>query len=395
MRKMFFLSFMLILSGRLLYPQTTITTELELLPQGYSIASLSGYGTSGLVNSAVNQGFVNPSALGNFERITAGLSYQYGSSIDDMWGQRITIKNNNSFMPKSASLILPYRALRIGLSAGQLYNQLLDFGEIRETSMENPDGTGRTYRFITRNAIYTYSLTAAYVLKDLFSSDAFSLGVRYNRNYLHRTDEFGQKAKTSGNSDNISAGADYTWYLSGQKYLRAGVSYDSEIRIDGKVKFDEDPAYVQHEINDDLIGNNDQITVPVSDLVLIARVPAKLSLDVDLSIIKDVKLLGTFRRIYWDHVTNAENQTEFAGNILYGFSPSLSASAGYYSSDYRLKGGNLVNRHNDRFKAGFLTCGVVFSYSRYTFDLAVADGHLFSGDYRKQTIGKLAVGIIL
>jgi hypothetical protein len=42
-----------------------------------------------------------------------------------------------------------------------------------------------------------------------------------------------------------------------------------------------------------------------------------------------------------------------------------------------------------------MTAGFKFNYDNFSVDLAIADSHLFSGDYRKQTIGKLSLGINL
>ena len=43
----------------------------------------------------------------------------------------------------------------------------------------------------------------------------------------------------------------------------------------------------------------------------------------------------------------------------------------------------------------FFIGGLRFNYDIFSADLAIADSHLFSGDFRKQTIGKLAIGVQL
>ena len=42
-----------------------------------------------------------------------------------------------------------------------------------------------------------------------------------------------------------------------------------------------------------------------------------------------------------------------------------------------------------------MTAGFKFNYDNFSADLAIADSHLFSGDFREQTIFKLAMGISL
>ncbi len=48
-----------------------------------------------------------------------------------------------------------------------------------------------------------------------------------------------------------------------------------------------------------------------------------------------------------------------------------------------------------KMNALFLIGGLRFNYDIFSADLAIADSHLFSGDFRKQTIGKLAIGVQL
>ena len=48
-----------------------------------------------------------------------------------------------------------------------------------------------------------------------------------------------------------------------------------------------------------------------------------------------------------------------------------------------------------KMNALFLIGGLRFNYDIFSADLAIADSHLFGGDFRKQTIGKLAIGVQL
>ncbi len=43
----------------------------------------------------------------------------------------------------------------------------------------------------------------------------------------------------------------------------------------------------------------------------------------------------------------------------------------------------------------FLIAGLRFNYDIFSADLAIADAQLFGGDFRKQTIGKIAIGVQL
>ena len=50
---------------------------------------------------------------------------------------------------------------------------------------------------------------------------------------------------------------------------------------------------------------------------------------------------------------------------------------------------------NEKFDALYLIAGLKLNFGMFNSDLVIADSHLISGDYRKQTIIKLSLGIKL
>lgn len=88
-----------------------------------------------------------------------------------------------------------------------------------------------------------------------------------------------------------------------------------------------------------------------------------------------------------------KNQIEFSASGIYRINDMIAPSFGFYYTDKNFDENFFdINEKNG---ALFLIGGLRFNYDIYSADLAIADSHLFSGDYRKQTIGKLAIGVQL
>lgn len=65
----------------------------------------------------------------------------------------------------------------------------------------------------------------------------------------------------------------------------------------------------------------------------------------------------------------------------------FSASLGFYSTKCEFTD-TFYSRLNEGLNTIFLTGGLKINIDKLSIDLALADSHLFSGDYTKQTIGK-------
>ena len=89
-----------------------------------------------------------------------------------------------------------------------------------------------------------------------------------------------------------------------------------------------------------------------------------------------------------------QDQIEYSTSAVYKMNQSFTSSLGFYYTDYNHQD-NRFYRVNGKLNAFFITAGLKFNYDIFYADLAFADSHLFSRDFRKQTIGKLSFGIIL
>lgn len=144
-----------------IYSQVAATNPI-ILPQGYSLNLLNSKGTSGINNSVSNINFINPAALDEFYKITAGISYEYQTNIKEAWFAGIGYKRYSNITPQSFGLIIPIKELKIGISAGQTYKSNMDLGEIPTTTTEQPDGAGETFNADFKTNIYSYSFLLSY-----------------------------------------------------------------------------------------------------------------------------------------------------------------------------------------------------------------------------------------
>ncbi len=99
--------------------------------------------------------------------------------------------------------------------------------------------------------------------------------------------------------------------------------------------------------------------------------------------------------MFWKTETNdLKDQIEFSVSTVYKINEMFTTSIGYYNTNYQYEN-NYYSQLNSELNSFFITAGLRLNIQNYYVDFAIADSHLFSGDFRKQTIGKLAVGITL
>lgn len=373
MKKIILLLFLLIIEN--LFAQTNPYT-IPLLPQGYSINLLNGYGNSALYNDVANITSINPAALQNFNQTAFGLSYQGELKIKNSWGANIGSERINKLTPQSIGFVYAFENAKIGLSMYQKYNRTLLFDKIEKTTEENPDGIGEFFIPEYKTYINNYSISAAYTFDNIFSEASLSLGFRIGLNYLQHYEKLNILIlDESLSSTDFTIGLVYSTVKSNDKYLKLGLLYESELEFNKLANYNFTES---RPINDYLQNIKMNIT---------AQLPASLRFDIDLSTIDNIKLLGSISNIFWSNIDdNIKNQIELSGSALYTSNESIVPSVGFLYSDRNYKSDDF--NFNKNLNALFLTAGVVLKYQNLNLHLVVADSHLFSGEWRRQTIFK-------
>lgn len=392
-----FLSFhFIVLSTSLTLAQTNThegPTVISFLPQGYGIKLLNSSGTSSIINDISNLGFMNPASIAVFESYSFGFSYQFNTSIDEAWIADFGTSRVYNFYPQSVGGIVKWNDFTFGLGFGQKYNGTLDIDPVEITTIEDPDGTGEFFEVKQESMIHSYSIIASYSFKELLqSSNNLTLGIRYSLNYLNRYDEIWDVTGIATDySSNIAAGLNYKISFDDQRHLIIGASYESKTYFDAKYEID-NGAILLYDPED---TNHVLIPAEQSDSYLLHTLPDELRIDLAFDAASDLKLLANLTSIFWKTETNfLKDQVEYSFSADYKINEMFTPSLGFYITDCEYTD-TFYSRLNEGLNALFITAGLKFNYDNLSADFAIADSHLFSGDYRKQTIGKLGVGVQL
>jgi hypothetical protein len=364
-------------------------TQVIIAPQGFGINLLNSKGNSSIDNDISNIGFINPASLSNFDNYSLGFSYQFSSSIDEAYIADIGTSRKNDWMPQSAGVIFKLDDFSFGFGFGQKYNGSLDFDSIPITTSQYPDGTGEFITVEHKTRVQSYSLSASYSFPEVFDeTSSLEIGFRYSYNHLKFYEKLWEL--TIDESDNVGSyaiGLQYSNQISNNRILRIGFSYEIEPDFGKVYEYTNDLIYVY---DPDSTGR-----IPAyinSKFNLVGSVPDKFNLDVSADLTESFRLNAMITGVMWEADNdNIKNQLEFSASGIYRINDMFAPSFGFYYTDKNFDENFFdINEKNG---ALFLIGSLRFNYDIFSADLAIADSHLFSDDFRKQTIGKLAIGV--
>lgn len=379
-------TFVIFFSKVILSQTTTIEINPLYLAQGFSLASLGSFGTSDITNEVSNIGVINPASLSRYNNFLAGFTYQYETKIDDAIGSDIGHERYEYEVPQSFGMIFPAMGFNFSVSFQQLYNSHLDFGKIPITNVENPDGTGEYYEPDFRTRLYSFSLGVSYMFNNIFDENTFTIGARVSKNNLSYEEKlFDNSLKATSSDISWAAGIVYEHALNTDKFIRTGLFYENNVSINMLANY-EDTNYGIIPAN--LLNLN---IVPYS-VKIKAQKPSKLKLDIETNYLDDFLFqLGT-GIVFWNGVnSNINNQLELSGSSVYSLSDDLNVSLGFFYTDKTFEDDQ--SNFLDRFTAVFITAGLSYSLYPLKVGLAIADSHLFSDEWRKQTIVKIGIDV--
>jgi hypothetical protein len=370
------------------YPQSYVH-HVSVFPQGFGIEQLNSKGTSGLINNVSNISAMNPASIQQLEHLSFGFSYQFQTNIPDAWRYEIGTKRVYNYLPQSLGGVYHYNDFIFGIGVGQKYNGSIDLGSIIVTTTQDPDGTGEIYTPEFENMLQYYSVVAAYNFRDILIDDSeLNFGIKYNLNRFYvyeRIDAFSFEENLWGS--NVEIGTQYTFEYDQETKIRLGLSFKTLTSLENEA---------DHELTTrtGIPGSREEIYTVTVPQKTILDLPSEATFEFVLEPSLDYTITGSIKEIFLNSAfANMENQPEFSSTFIYNFEKSVSASLGIYYSDWRFKEDFLDM--NGALTAFFITTGASFNINFLNINIALADSHLFSGEYRKQTIGKIAVGIQL
>ena len=364
-------------------------TQAIIAPQGFGINLLNSKGNSSIDNEISNIGFMNPAAISNFDNYSLGLSYQLSSKIEEGWIADIGTSRKNDWMPQSAGAVFKFDNFSFGLGFGQKYNGSLDFDSIQITTAQDPDGTGEYFDVEYRTRVYTYSLAASYLFIDLITENSsLDLGFRYSYNKMDFNESLWLiNVSASDVSSNFNIGFQYSYDISENRKIKIGFCYETQVEFSS-------PIIVELDSLDINSGNGSNIGAQVYNFNIAGYIPNDFKLDVSADLTENLKLNTLITGMLWEtDDNNQKNQLELSASGVYRIDEMFAPSFGFYYTDKNFD--EDFFDINDKMNALFLIAGLRFDYDIFSADLAIADAQLFGGDFRKQTIGKIAIGVQL
>jgi hypothetical protein len=388
--KLFSYSALIILIiNSLIYPQ-----ENKLfLPQGYLLPNLSGYGYSKTINDVSDIGNMNPASLSSFNSISGGVSYQYNSKINNAWLADIGFYKNKTGLPQSAGIVYPLNDFCLGVSFTQRFNGSLDFGQIPITTVENPDGTGDFYSPLYQINLMSYSFLGAFTVHNTFKdNDKLSFGLSIN------LDKFSDYEKIidvveegSFYGGSFSLGAVYERSSDDVLLYRLSLFFEKGANAAGNFTI-EGPTVT---VFPDSISHGAKYNIPTEVIRTFGKIPDKLNFGVDFKIGPFLSVSSNYSYVFWHGVGASANQPEISFAGLYKLSDIVSLSVGTYIMQYNNEGINRDFQGYGKLNAVYLTAGTVIHFENIDLNIGLADSHLISGEWRKQTAGTVSLGFHL
>ncbi|MCA0446271.1 MAG: hypothetical protein LCH54_08575 [Bacteroidetes bacterium] len=391
-----FLSLFLPISG---FTQSGTKSYFYLKPVGFQVPAFDSKGYNPLFPETVtNLADQNPAALSDFKSMQTGISWRIFSKLEpDIWVKEFG--QAQPLVPASAGFVYPVNSFVFGLGYSQKFNSSL-FEEGELVTLEQPEGTGKNWTWEDETVHHYFSLSGAWKIDNiLFGSDQFSAGVHLGFNQLfYQSKIFTSTAKSFPNGFSWAAGFQYLINFENESKIKSGLFFERGSKIEGTVKYvsghDETKQY-----DEDTTGNNGKI--PIRYLTpkswpMIADFPDRLHGGFELTTPEKISFSLQGSYIWMDQTWRPyKNQLNVAGNVGIPITENLRVSGGFYSDT---QNDNFSEFYYEIFKVKssgyrsvFLTAGVNFVWQNYTFDLALGDNHLSSGEYRTQTHLKAGV----
>jgi hypothetical protein len=372
-----------------IYSQGAREQNIVFLPQGISLQTLNGLGTSNIKNDISNISSINPASLSGFGKLSVGVSYLFRSQIKEAYIANIGSSRIYNFVPQSFGIVYPINNLVLGFGMRQKYNSTLDIGNIEVTTAGQPDGIGYFYTPILRTTVYCYSIITSYLYDDFLApGNELSLGFKAELNRFHEYEELLSVSNDQTDySFGWSAGFTYKIRYNNNRDVELGLAYESNVEFRKPFSFSDNNSLI-------VDTSNRSINYISTSYLLKGDLPGELKFDVDINTVPNINFLMGFNYVFWSEIgNNLENQLEVSGNVIYSPNNIISSSIGFFLTGRKFK--QDFFGENDKMNACFLTAGLKINFNYFDLDLSIADGNLLSGEAYKQTFGRFGVGFQL
>jgi len=390
MKKVFLILTLLV---SLTLAQTRVGTTIDgtVLPQGIRWQSLSANGFSYNFPTGLSQiSGSNPSTINNFKTMAVGLSYQYNTNIKDAFISDFSYKNSYIGLPQSIAIIYPFeKKLTLGLSAAQKYNGIMKSPDMIVRTVENPNGTGETFSSSSQTNVYSFSAILAYDLSEIFPG--VSTGLRYNNdNFWINSKIWHSEANGSGSSSSFSTGVSYNTQTEHGQIEFSGY-YEKGVDINGNIKYKGIDIIQSIDIDPEKNGNFQSTNLEPESWKVVVLLPNRWHFGANF-ISESDRFLIDLAYIDWESTGAFKNNLEFSASYGHPYSDQLLLFYGIFVTNRKFESSTSSLNSLNGMSATFLTFGAQTVLNDINLDFVIADSHLFSNKWRKQTIFKIALG---
>ena len=324
---------------------------------GYPHFNLSGAGMAlGVSPSLAGVAAANPAAMADWPSNLAGIAYHAESSVDPA-GEGMHHIRRRRLLPAMIGVVEPWMEAGVGLGYIQRYNRL--------TSESTGDGYARSYEDVLVDGIAT-CMAQRY---DLGRFGEWDLGVRVEYLRMYYSLGFKDLAGGTSNMGQITEPG-YGWAV-GMRWqreirslqLEVGSQYERFSSMDAHMEM----SYGSREVH--------------------ATLPSALHTGVVLGNLPWVDLVCG-----WSHINHSKisdelrDRDEFSGSLVWRGPDALRVNVGAWSS-----GIDQQDVDDQEWNTVYLQTGVSWQVDNALMEIVLADSHFLGGEYRKQTLLRLAI----
>jgi hypothetical protein len=349
-----------------------IGTEIPVLymPLGYVLESISGAGFQNCGNNHIaNINSSNPASSSNFQKLSFGLSYQFESSEQPNWVADINCTREKNSYPQSIGLIVPLKSFRFGFGFSQRYNSLMDYGKMEISTIEQPDGTGKFISATKTEIVYCYSGLCSYSINNFLGAEnVLSIGLASCLNDFNLREHLYNLRM----SESVKG---YGWTF--------GVQYNLADRAHFGFFYLKNPLFKDDFLFDGIAFRIDR------------KMPDKFNIELSYRLDSHTDIFTNFTKVYWHQLDDdLSNYTDVSGGIQTYLTNQLSLSVSFLSTGYHRNDQDLFY-FNYYLNGLYVLGGLNYRFRHFDIDLAYVTSSRHSGDWRKQKIGKIALGFYL
>lgn len=366
--------------------RTTNDSPILRFTQGFILQSLNSGGfVRTNVNHISNLSATNPALLQKYSDFTFGISYQVNELSNAYWVNEVRINRNYQHLPQSAGIVVPFGNFNFGLGYSQIYDLESFYGLLEITTIDYPQGTGKTLRMEYLQAVQKYSLSIGASLEEPFEfMRKIDLGIRVNLYHLAEESPSGglnYKHELYAPSLDVGINAELSEKISTALYYEMNASFSKVL--------DETGIVHNSDTTGGSSGNNVKIPVNIN-LTIKEKLPHKFYAGVLLKVNHRVSVAFELAKIFWSQQwKSSKDNYEFSGSIISNISKDFRMSLGISKTDRSFEQFRILSLRD--LKVFYLSAGVNVDLHNFNLDLTFATSRFFSAAQMKQNIAKVAL----